>query len=79
MNQPRIIEVTPLEDYKLFLVYETEEKRVFDVSPYIRGDWYGKLRDASYFKSVHISGNTVEWAGGQDLAPHELYEHSVSV
>ena len=53
------------------------ETRIFDVKPYINGSWYGMLSDVSFFKTVHISGNTVEWADGQDIAPHELYELSV--
>jgi len=77
MLQPRIIEVKPLPNYQLYLKYDTNEKKVFDVLPYIDGDWYGKLKDEQYFKTVRLSGNTVEWQGGQDLAPHELYELSI--
>ncbi len=73
----KLINVTPLEDYKLLIEYENFEKRIFDVKPYISGSWYGMLSDKSFFKTVHISGKTVEWADGQDIAPHELYELSV--
>jgi hypothetical protein len=59
------------------LVFDTGEKKIFDVTPYINGDWFGKLKDISYFKSVHVAGNTIQWAGGQDIAPHELYDDSV--
>jgi hypothetical protein len=33
-----------------------------------------------YFKTVHIisNGNGIEWEHGQDIAPHELYDMSVS-
>ena len=78
MLQPKIIEVRPLSGHKLFLRYETNEQRVFDVVPYISGDWFGKLEDPQYFNSVRLSGNTVEWKGGQDIAPHELYEYSIA-
>lgn len=73
----KLINVTPLDDYKLLIEYENFEKRIFDVKPYISGSWYGMLSDKSFFKTVHISGKTVEWADGQDIAPHELYELSV--
>jgi len=79
MLAPRVVEVTALDGYKLLLTYETSEKRIFDVAPYIKGAWYGKLRDASYFKSARIAGGTVQWAGSQDLAPHELYDNSAPV
>jgi len=78
MLQPQIIEVKPLPKYRLLLKYATEEQKIFDVTPYISGDWFGKLGDEQYFKTVHISGGTVEWQGGQDIAPHELYEYSIN-
>ncbi len=43
------------------------------VLPYISGEWYGRLADGDLFKTVHPRGTTVEWADGQDIAPHELY------
>lgn len=79
MYQPKVADVKPLANYKLFLIFDTSEKRIFDVTPYIKGNWYGKLEDVSYFNTVHICGDTVEWAGGQDLAPHELYDNSILV
>ena len=79
MLSPRVIEVEPLPDYKLRLRFETNEQKIFDVTPYINGSWYGKLKDISYFNTVHISGYTVEWVDGQDLAPHELYDISIRV
>ena len=74
MLQPKIAEVRPLQNYRLFLRYENGERRVFDVKPYISGAWFGELRDISVFNTVRVSGSSVEWAGGQDIAPHELYE-----
>ena len=73
MLQPKVTAVKPLPDYKLLLDFETGEKKIFGVGPYIQGDWYGKLRDISVFHTVH----TVAWADGQDIAPHELYDDSV--
>jgi hypothetical protein len=78
MLQPKIIEVKPLPDYRLRLRYETNELKIFDVTPYINGDWFGKLKDNDYFNTVRLNGTTVEWQGGQDIAPHELYDSSTS-
>jgi len=77
--QPKVLEVMPLPGYKVLLTFETGEKKLFDVTPYINGDWFGKLKDISLFNSVHVVGWTIEWAGGQDIAPHELYEDSVPI
>ena len=77
MLQPEIVQVKPLSNYRLFLRYETGEEKIFDVTPYISGEWFGKLADVSYFNTAHLCGHTVEWADGQDIAPHELYENSI--
>lgn len=76
---PKIINVIPMSDHKLQLKYDTNETKIFDVSPYIRGSWFGLLSDEEYFKTVHIinGGRGIEWEDGQDIAPHELYELSV--
>lgn len=80
MLQPKLTNVTPMERYHLRLEYETGEIKLFDVAPYISGAWYEELWDAAYFKTVHLlpGGIGIEWSNGQDIAPHELYECSVS-
>ncbi len=75
----KVIDVKALEDFKLMLTFSTNEQKIFDVNPYIFGDWFGKLKDESYFRTVRPSGRTVVWEGGQDIAPHELYELSKSL
>ncbi len=81
MLQPRLTAVEPLEHFCLRLVYETGETKRFDVGPYISGPWYGQLKEPAYFRSVRLlpGGVGIEWSGGQDIAPHELYELSVPI
>lgn len=76
---PRPIKVKPLENYMLLLHFDNGEKKIFDVSPYLSGEWYGKLRDKTNFNTVHILNKHIEWNGGQDIAPHELYENSLLI
>jgi hypothetical protein len=80
MLYPKIKNVEPLDNYKLRLNYETGEVKVFNVFPYISGEWYGELLNNNYFKTVHIisGGKGIEWENGQDIAPHELYEMSIT-
>jgi hypothetical protein len=79
MLQPKILYVEPLDAYKLKLRYETGEIKVFDVLPYISGDWFEELRNTDYFKTVQVNagGSGIEWPDGHDIAPHELYDLSV--
>lgn len=81
MLQPKLIKVEPLDPLKLRLYYETGEVKLFDVTPYATGSWYGQLRDKNYFRTVKMlpGGIGIEWPEGQDIAPHELYENSISV
>jgi hypothetical protein len=46
----------------------------------MRGDWYSRLKEPDYFKTVHVipGGGGIEWPEGQDIAPHELYDSSVT-
>ncbi|MCD8089166.1 MAG: DUF2442 domain-containing protein [Clostridiales bacterium] len=79
MLQPKLISVKPEENYMLLLVYKTSERKLFDVKPYIKGSWYGMLKDKDYFNSVRLleDGTGIEWNDGQDIAPHELYDNSI--
>jgi hypothetical protein len=81
MLQPKILSVQPEKDYTLRLDYETGEKKIFDVKPYIYGDWFSKLGDPAYFRSVRLvsGGIGIEWPEGQDIAPHELYDLSQEI
>jgi hypothetical protein len=71
-----IIDVKPLEDYKLLLKFENEEEKIFDMKPYLDVGKFQELKDESLFKTVKISFDTVEWANGLDFDPEVLYEKS---
>ena len=78
MLQPKLISAEASGPLELRLVYETGEVKLFDASPYAHGPWYGELQNPAYFRTVHLidGGAGIEWAHGQDIAPHELYELS---
>lgn len=76
MLRPTAIKVTPLADYKLKLLFDNNEVKIFDVAPYIRGNWYSELSSPAYFQSVFVNQYSVEWPNGQDLCPDELYYNS---
>lgn len=75
--RPMAVDVQPMEDYRLLVTFDNHERRVFDVKPYIKGSWFGKLREMDVFRAVQIGGLSVEWPGGQDICPDRLYEDSV--
>ena len=71
--------VKPVEDYKIQVKFDNGEQKIFDVTPYIGGTLYGKLKDKHYFNNVKIIDGYVTWADEQDIAAHELYDYSVPV
>lgn len=79
MLRPTAKAVIAMNDFMLRVSFDNGETKLFDVKPYIRGNWYGELSNPTYFKSVFANGYTVEWANGQDICPDELYYNSVAL
>ena len=76
MLRPTVIKVIPQDNKILYLEFDNDEQKQFDVKPYIKGSWFGKLNDDTYFKTVNPTGYTIEWADGQDICPDDLYFNS---
>lgn len=76
MLRPTAKNVSATDDYKIIIDFDSGERKIFDVTPYITGEWYKELADMNYFKSVFANGFTVEWPHGQDLCPDEIYYNS---
>jgi hypothetical protein len=76
--QPKIAGVEAFADYTLRIFYANGEKKLFDVLSCIYGEWFCRLRNISYCKTVRVlpDGSGKAWSVGQDIAPHELYEAS---
>ena len=74
-----VVDVKPLDDYKLFLTFENNENRIFDVSPYLKIGMFKELSDVSMFKTVKVNFDTIEWENQLDLDPELLYKESLKV
>ena len=72
-----IVDVKPLEGYKLLLTFENKEMRTFDVSPYLSMGEFSKLKDPSLFDTVAVKFDSIEWSNHLDLDPELLYQGSV--
>jgi hypothetical protein len=70
------IKVKLLDQYKLLITFDNKERRVFDAEPYLSDNFFAPLRNPSIFNSVTISPISLEWAGGIDMCPDELYYNS---
>ena len=62
--RPKAIDVKILDNYEIEILFDNQEKRIFDVKPYFK------------FKKVKVSGLSIEWENGADICPDELYNNS---
>ena len=72
-----VVRVEPKPQYRLYLEFENQEKRVFDVSPYLEMGVFRQLKNPDIFCSAYIEGGTVAWPGEIDIAPETLYDDSL--
>lgn len=73
---PKLVAVTPLDNYCLMLTFGESEKRLYDFKPNLDHKFYRQLADEALFKAVTVTDGEIEWATGQDFCPHTLYENS---
>lgn len=71
-----VIDVEPLNDYKLLLTFENGEKRIFDVSPYLDKGVFQELINEEKFRAVRVRFDRIEWCNQADLDPEFLFEKS---
>ena len=71
------IDVQPLENYRLLITFDNNERRIFDVTPYLSDGFFAPLSNLAIFNSVKTNPLTIEWAGGIDMCPDELYYNSI--
>ena len=77
---PDIIGVRALDNYLIYLMYETKEEKIYDMKPLInKNKFYNKLTDKQYFKLVKARGDSIQWKDGEDIAPESLYYESVNL
>jgi predicted amidohydrolase len=77
--RPKAVSVRPCEGYRLYLVFDNGEERIYDAAPKIWGKTWGRLKDFSQFSKVYVDGYSVAWDDGLDICPDDLYYNSVLV
>ncbi len=76
---PRVKAVEPIIDFRLKLTFNNDEKRVFDVKPYLNFGVFQELKDISNFYSVKPFNGTVMWNNEIDFCPDTLYLESTTI
>ncbi len=70
---PRVLNVTPTDDYKLTLVFTNGERGEYDCSHLLDFGVFKELKEKSYFKKVKPMYGSVVWPHEQDICPDTLY------
>ncbi len=73
-----VLEVRPLERYRLFVRFEDGVQGVIDVSDLVRFEGiFAPLKDPDEFRQVSVNPElgVVCWPNGADLDPDVLYAH----
>jgi hypothetical protein len=68
----KVTSVKPLDGKKVAIVFSDGVSGIFDVSPYIRSEFFKRLEDDEYFKQVRLFFTGIGWPEGQDLGPDTI-------
>ena len=74
----RITDVDYVKDYELLLTFSDGTRKLADLKPYLKGDVFGELLDLDKFTQFGLTGYTIEWANGADLAPEFLHDIGIA-
>ena len=77
-----ISEVHPLSNYRLLAIFDSGEKKIYDVKPLF--DWkdiFKKLKENELFYGVYVDtgGYGVAWNDQIDLSSNEIWNHGKTV
>jgi len=65
------------QDFKLKLLFNTGEWRLFDVAHYLEKGDFKELKERDVFLTAKVFMGTVQWDNELDLAPDTLYINSI--
>ena len=77
LNKKIMLKVTDVEyvkNYELLITFSDGVCKIADLKPYLTGEVFGELLDLEQFVQYGLTGYTIEWANGADLAPEFLYD-----
>lgn len=76
---PSLKEAIARDDFKIELIYENGEKKMYDFKDNLEHPFYQALKDVKLFSKVHVIQGELVWESGQDFCPNTLYEKSAKI
>jgi hypothetical protein len=71
-----VVDFQVTDEYQLLLTFENQEKRLFDMRPFMETPPWNRLKHGDMFRKAHIQQGTIVWPGQIDIDPETLYELS---
>jgi len=71
-----VVSVQARKDNTLYLIFENNKERVFDMTPYLNKKPFTKLKNSPLFMQAKVAYGTVIWPGNIDIAPETLWDNS---
>ncbi len=71
-----VVSVEPHADKTLLLVFENQERRIFNMQPYLEKKPFNRLKHTELFMKAKVAYGTVVWPGNIDIAPETLWDRS---
>ena len=68
----KVVSVRPESNGRLYVEMADGRRGVFDVTPYMRGEFFDELRNDAYFRQVRVFFRGIGWPNGQDLGPDTI-------
>ena len=62
-----------INDFKLSIQFNNDEKGVVDLENKLDKKIFEPLKDKSFFKTFKLNNWTIEWENGADFSPEFLY------
>lgn len=70
--------IRPLDNYCLWVRFNTGEVKIFDFKPLLQTQAFAKLSDTNVFKNVYIDYGIPQWNDGEiDISPYKLYQEGI--
>ena len=63
-----IIEISPKENFILYIKVDDGREDLFDVKPYLDSEVFVSLKNKDEFKKIYNGGYFIEWDCGADLS-----------
>ncbi len=76
---PRVKHVYPRNNYIIEIIFSNDEKKFFDIKPYLNFGIFEDLKNMSLFNTVKAACGTVVWNNGIDICPDTLYLESTPI